>query len=174
MNDLSTRNSILRFIFLVILQIFLLKQISWGFGGKEFLFIFLYPLFIMMLPINMLRPLVVVAGFAVGISVDLAYETLGVNAAAATLSAFLRPAILQFVSPREGYNIKGHPTVNDLGWGWFFRYAALFLIIHLFLLFSFQTFTFYFFTDILLKTFFSFIASYLFTILLVLIFNPKS
>ncbi|PHI21388.1 hypothetical protein CEQ90_03040 [Lewinellaceae bacterium SD302] len=173
MND-STINNGLRFFFLAVLQIFLLKQISWGFGGKEYLFIFLYPLFIMMLPIQMIRHLVVLAGFAIGFTVDLFYETLGINAAAATLSAFLRPLALRASSPREGYNIKHHPTVNDLGWSWYFRYAAWFLGIHLLLFFSIQAFTFYFWTDILLKTFFSFVASYALMALLVLIFNPKN
>lgn len=174
MNESGTINSAFRFLSLLILQVFLLKQISWGFGGKEYLFIFLYPLFIMMLPLQMPRPLVVFAGFAIGLSVDLFYETLGINAAAATFSAFLRPMILHIVRPRDGYNIKAHPTVEDLGWNWFLKYTAWFLAIHLFLLFSIQSFTFYFWDDILLKTLFTFIISFLGTVLLVLIFNPKS
>lgn len=172
MND-STINNGLRFFFLLVLQVFLLKQISWGFGGREYLFVFVYPLFLMMLPIRMIRHLVILLGFVLGLSVDLFYETLGIHAAAATLSAFLRPIVLSAVSPREGYNIKHHPTVNDLGWSWFLSYAAWFLGIHLLLFFSIQTFTLYFWADILLKTVFSFIASYAVVVLLVLIFNPK-
>lgn len=174
MNESGIVNSGFRFLALVLLQVFLLKQISWGFGGKEYLFVFLYPLFIMMLPLQMYRPLVVFAGFVVGLSVDLFYETLGVHAAAATFTAFLRPTILYIVRPREGYNIKAQPTVSYLGWNWFFKYNAWFLGIHLLLFFSIQTFTFFFWTDILLKTFFSFIVSFLGTVLIVLIFNPKS
>lgn len=174
MNEKGIVNSGLRFVCLVALQIFLLKQISWGFGGKEYLFIFLYPLFIMLLPLQLYRNVVVILGFTVGLTVDLFYETLGVNAAAATLSAFLRPLILQFVRPQTGYNIKDNPTVTDLGWGWMLRYAALFLGVHLLLLFSFQAFTLYFWLDIVLKTVFTFAASYLATIFLVLVFNPKS
>lgn len=174
MNESGVVNSGVRFVLLLVLQVFLLKQISWGFGGKEYLFVFLYPLFIMLLPLRMYRPLIVLAGFAIGLSVDLFYETLGINAAAATLSAFLRPAVLYVNRPREGYNIKHHPTVNDLGWSWFLSYAASFLGMHLLILFSIQTFTLYFWDDILLKTLFSFIASYLATVLLILVFNPKS
>lgn len=174
MNDSGIVNSAFRFLALVLLQVFLLKQVSWGFGGKEYLFVFLYPLFIMMLPLRLYRPLIVFAGFAVGLSVDLFYETLGVHAAAATFSAFLRPLALYFARPRDGYNIKANPTVEDLGWNWFFKYAAWFLGIHLLLFFSIQSFTFYFWSDILLKTIFTFSISFLGTVLLVLIFNPKS
>lgn len=174
MNESGIVNSGVRFLVLGIIQIFLLKQISWGFGGKEFMFVFLYPLFILLLPIRLPRALIILSGFVFGLSIDLFYETLGLHAAACTFSAFARPMVLQFVQPREKYNIKATPTGHYLGWNWFARYLALFLLLHLLFFFSVQAFTLVYWWDILRKTFFTYIASYFAILFVAYVFNPKS
>lgn len=174
MKEAALINSAIRFGLLWVLQIFVLQQISWGFGGKDVLFIFLYPLFILLLPLRMPRTAVIALSFALGLAIDFAYETLGMHAAAATFTAYLRPAILQFIQPREKYNIKADPTVAHLGWGWFSRYAAYMLLAHFLFFFSVQAFSFVFWWDILLKTFFSFLVSYPTLLFTMLVLNPKS
>jgi len=151
-----------------------LQQITWGFGEKDVMFVQIYPLFMLLLPLRMPRPLVIGLSFALGLFIDLFYETLGIHAAAATFSAYLRAAVLQFVQPQEKYNLKAHPTVDYLGWSWFSRYSALFLFVHLFLFFSIQAFSFVYIGDIALKTVFSFVASYCAILFFMLVFNPKS
>ena len=174
MNESGIVNSGIRFLVLGILQVFLLKQISWGFGGKEFMFVFLYPLFIMLLPLRAPRILLIFISFFFGLSIDLFYETLGLHAAACTFSAFARPAILQFVQPQEKYNIKATPTGHYLGWTWFSRYLGLFLLFHLIFFFSVQAFTPAYWWDIIRKTFFTYIASYFTIMFIAYVFNPKS
>lgn len=174
MNESGILNSGVRFLVLGIIQVFLLKQISWGFGGKEFMYVFLYPLFILLLPLRLPRILIIFSSFVFGLTLDLFHETLGLHAAACTFSGFARPAVLQFVQPREKYNIKASPTGDYFGWDWFARYVALFLLLHLLFFFSVQAFTPAYWWDVLRKTFFTFISSY-FTILFVAyVFNPKS
>ncbi len=173
MNEGAILNSAVRFILLAVLQIFLLKQISWGFGGKDYLFIFLYPLFIFLLPLQLPKVAVIMLGFLLGLTIDLFYESLGLHAAAATFSGFIRPAVLRLVQPKEQYNIKAHPTPASIGWPWFIRYTAYGLGIHLIVFFSIQVFTFVYWDEILLKTLFSFPASLFAVLFTAFVFNPK-
>lgn len=173
MNEGAILNSGVRFILLLVVQILLLRQISWGFAGKDYLFIFIYPLFTLLLPFRMLKTVVILLSFFMGLSIDLFYETLGIHAAAATFLGFVRPALLRFVQPQEQYNIKAHPTGDSLGWSWFARYTAYGLLLHLLVFFSVQVFTFVYWDEILLKTLFSFPASYFILLFTALVFNPK-
>ncbi|MEL6273719.1 MAG: hypothetical protein AAFQ37_01525 [Bacteroidota bacterium] len=174
MNPNALVNSGIRFVVLAIVQAFLFKQITLGFGGGDVLFVFVYPIFILLLPLRMPRPMVIFTSFCLGLTIDLFYETLGMHAAAATFAAYVRAAILQFIQPQEKYNIKAHPTPNDLGWPWFIRYTGLLLFFHLLFFFSVQAFTPVYWWSIVIKTIFSFLASYLLVLLLILVFNPKT
>lgn len=173
MNERAILNSGIRFVLLLFLQVFLLRQINWGFGGKDYLFVFLYPIFTLLLPIRMFKIVVLFLSFLMGLAIDLFYETLGMHAAAATFLGFVRPALLRFVQPAEQYNIKAHPTGSSLGWPWFARYTAYGLLLHLLFFFSVQTFTFVYWDEILLKTLFSFPVSYFILLFIAFVFNPK-
>lgn len=174
MSSQSLINSGLRFFFLLLIQVFVFNQVSWGWGGKDYLFIFVYPLFVALLPLGMARPLVILFGFILGLSVDFFSETLGLHAAALCFTAYCRPFVLSFLEPRDGYNIKANPSIQDLGAGWMLRYLALLLAFHCLFFFLMQTFSILFVADITLKTIFTFPASYAFVVVLVLIFKPKA
>ncbi len=174
MNSSALVNGSLRFVLLLLTQVFIFNQVAWGWGGRDFLFIFVYPLFVAMLPLRMPRPAVILLGFFLGILVDFFSETLGLHAGALTLMAYVRPFILQLIQPRDGYNIKANPTIMDMGGSWMFRYLALLLLAHLLMFFLLQTFSIYFFSDIALKTVLSLPASLVVCFALVLIFNPKA
>lgn len=167
-------NSVLRFFLLLAAQVFLFNQIAWGWSGREYLFVFVYPLFVALLPLRTPRPLVILLGFLLGISIDFFSETLGLHAGALTFTAYCRPLILRLVQPRDGYSIKAHPTTTELGNGWMFRYLAFLLLAHLLAFFSLQTFSVLFLSDILLKTLLSLPASLLVLGALILIFNPRA
>ena len=174
MSDRAWRNNIIRFGVLLLLQVFLFQQVNWGWREEDILFIYIYPLFILMLPIQMFRPFVIVLGFVMGLCVDLFYDTLGMHAAAGTFAAYLRPSIFNLVSPPNGYNIKLGPVPRDLGWAWFSRVLFLLLAIDLFIFFGAQAFAPQYIGQILLKTAVSLPPSYLMIVLGVLIFNPKA
>ncbi|MCP9235653.1 hypothetical protein [Lewinella sp. JB7] len=174
MNTSAVINSAIRFVVLLVAQVFIFNQVAWGWGGKDYLFVFVYPLFLAMLPLRTPRPLVILLAFLLGLSVDFFSETLGLHAGALTFTAYARPLLLQFVQPRDGYNIKANPTIADLGSGWMYSYLALILVVHLLVFFLLQTFSIFFLVDIVLKTLLSFPASILVMVILVLIFNPKA
>ncbi|NJB84762.1 hypothetical protein GGR26_000507 [Lewinella marina] len=167
-------NNVLRFVLLLVAQVFVFNQIAWGWSGKDFLFVFVYPLFVALLPLRTPRPLVILLGFLLGLGVDFFSETLGLHAGALTFTAYCRPLILRLVRPRDGYNIKANPTTEDLGSGWMFRYLSLVLLAHLLAFFLLQTFSVLFLTDIIVKTLLSLPASLLVLGALILIFNPRA
>jgi len=169
----SIINNGFRFVILLLFQVLILKRISVGWEGYLYINILLYPLFILLLPFRTPTPVVILLGFLMGLSVDLFYITPGVNAGASVFTSFVRGFILNQLEPRGGYNINYSPTKARMGSGWFFQYAAILMLAHLFFYFSVEVFTYVYIVDILLKTFYSFIFSGLFIIIIMFIFNPK-
>lgn len=172
--DKAITNSIIRFFLLWVLQVFILKQIIWGWEGVVYLQVFLYPLFILLLPFRTPRSLTILLGFILGLAIDWLYESPGLHAGTLVFTAFMRAIVLRILTPREGYSIKDHPTKKSLGQTWFFQYAATLLFIHLFVYFSLEAFTFVYFKSILLKILFSWLASMFFLLAGVYTINPEA
>ena len=164
---------VVRLVLFVLIQGLVLQRIHLGGVGAQYFAIMLYPVFIMLLPMKMNRLAIVFAGFAIGILIDLFYNSLGVHASACVFTAFIRPYVLQFFEPRGGYSANVNPTPHSLGMNWFLQYAALLLILHLLFYFSVEVFTFVYLGQILLKTLSSFALSYIAIALFALLFNPR-
>ncbi len=167
------RPHIIRLLLLVLLQVLVLRQIIPGDGWLRHGEVILYPLFIMMLPLRWHAAFIIMGAFFCGLITDLFYDTPGVHAAASTLTAFLRPLILQIISPRSGYDPKQQLTRSTFGPRWFAFYAGTFLLVHILSLQIFNVFTFYYFTEILWRTLLTWIMSFGVIMLQDLIFNPK-
>lgn len=169
----SIQNSAIRFVLLWALQVLVLKHLYWDWDGQAYLQAHAYVLFIMLLPFNSPRSLTVLLGFIMGLSVDFFYESPGVHTATLTFTAYIRSLVFTILTPREGYNIKDYPTKNSLGDVWFLKYTSLLMLFHLFFYYAVEAFTFVYIGSILLKTFFSWLASVFFILLIVYITNPK-
>ena len=172
--DKSISNSIVRFLLLWLAQIFIFKQLFWGWGGEVYLQVHICVLFIILLPFNTPRGFILILAFALGLGIDFFYESYGIYAASLVFTAYMRSIVLSLLTPREGYGIKSHPTKDSLGDRWFVRYAGLLLLFHLFFYYSIEAFTFVFINTILLKTFFSWLGSMFFVLIIVYITNPKA
>jgi hypothetical protein len=172
--DKAITNSIIRFFLLWLLQVFILKQVIWGWDGIVYLQVFLYPLFILLLPLNTPRGLTILLGFVLGLAIDWLYESPGLHAGALVFTAYARAFVLRILNPREGYGIKSHPTKKSLGQTWFFQYAATLIFIHLFVYFSLEAFTFVYFKSILLKVLFSWLGSMFFLLAGIYAINPEA
>jgi len=151
--------NIFRFIFLIFLQVVIFKQIVIGDGYWLSFHFYVYPLFLLLLPLNTPRSLVVLLGFLTGLTVDFFYDTLGVHTAAATFTGFVRPTVINWLSPKGGYNINFSPTRARMGFPWFTRYMSILLFLHLFFYFSVEFFTFAYLGEIMKNSISSFIAS---------------
>ncbi len=163
-----------RFIGFLIFQVFILKRLSIGWEGPVFFNFILYPLFIILLPLRTPRVVVLSAAFAMGLLVDMSYDSLGVHAGASVLTAYIRSWVLGWLEPRDGYNVNHSPNKARMGAPWFFRYASLMMVLHLLFYYSLDAFSPVFFVDILLKTLYSFPLSMIFVIIVTYIFDPET
>jgi hypothetical protein len=165
-------SSITRLVVLLSLQILVFKGISLGGVWMKYIQVFIYPIFLMSLPLRTSATLQVILGFAVGLIVDIFYDSLGVHAGTGALMGFIRPLLLRILEPQTGYNVNFSPNAHFLGTNWFLSYAAIFLVIFLFTLFSLDAFSLVYIQDISLKTLTTFIFSYIFVVLHQMIFRP--
>lgn len=160
MTNTIIRN-IIRFFVLVLVQVLIVKNIELG----RFINPFVYVLFILMLPFETPKWLLLVASFFLGITIDMFYDTSGMHAAACVLMGYIRPGVLKLFSPRDGYEFGTQPSIQYLGIPWFLSYAGILVVIHHLVLFYIEIFRFSEF----FSTFFRVIVSSIFTLLLVVI-----
>jgi len=160
MIKLFSRN-IIRFIVLVLLQILLVNniQIS-GYIVPNF-----YVLFILLMPFETPRWLLLPIAFALGISVDLFTQTPGMHAAATVFMAYLRPWVLEMSAPRDGYEPGSFPRLYYYGFLWFLRYTVILVLSHHFILFYIEVFRFSEFFSTLLRV----LLSSLFSVILIML-----
>lgn len=153
--------NIIRIILLVFFQIFILNNIQFsGYVNPYF-----YTLFIILLPFETPGWLLLTLGFILGITIDVFSNTPGLHASATVFMAFLRPLVLDYFAPRDGYVPSTFPRVYYYGLGWFFQYSAILILAHHFFLFYIEVFR---LSDFLI-TFYRVILSTLFTLFLVVI-----
>ncbi|MDF1570380.1 MAG: rod shape-determining protein MreD [Bacteroidales bacterium] len=142
---LLARN-IIRFFILILVQVLLLDNVLLG----GYLNPYFYVLFILLMPFETPRWLLLVAGFLLGLSMDIFTNTLGMQTAATVLMAFMRPWVLSMFAPRDGYEPETYPRIHYYGLGWFAGYAVILTFLHHLVLFYVEVFHFqYFFTTLL-------------------------
>lgn len=148
-------------MFLVFFQILILQNIQMG----GYINPYMYVLFILLLPLETEKSLVLGLAFVLGLSIDIFTSSMGLHAIACVAMAYSRFYVLKLISPRDGYEVGMKPNVHDLGWTWFLIYASILIIIHHFVLFNVEVFRLgeFFFT------FFRTLVSGVFTLLLIII-----
>jgi hypothetical protein len=169
MNDVIVSNS-LRFLGLFFVQVLILINVD---INTTYVNLYIYPLIILILPVHIQKVLLLVIAFILGIGVDMFYDTTGVNAAAAVLTAYLRSNVLDAIKPKGGYEQNHVPTKHQFGTGWFLRYAGILFFIHLFVVFFLERLSFSNFGSLLLKTVLSYFLSMILVIIYMFLFNPK-
>ena len=126
-----------------------------------------------MLPFKMRKTLVLLYSFGLGLFIDMFYNSPGVHAGALVIMAYLRNTVLRILEPNDGYDIASSPTLDTMGINWFLTYTSVLLFIFLFAYFSIEAFTFVYIYNIMLRTIFSFIPSFVIIYLLQLVFKSK-
>ncbi|MBP5983636.1 MAG: rod shape-determining protein MreD [Fluviicola sp.] len=118
-------NSI-RFVLLVLVQVLILNNLEIGFG----IYPMLYPLFILLLPIEMATVTLMFISFFFGLTIDAFSNTFGLHASSAVVFAFFRPLIFKLFAPRDGYEMNEMNALNLLSIRWFFVSFIVLLYIH--------------------------------------------
>jgi rod shape-determining protein MreD len=151
----------LRFIALVFLQVFLLKNIALYDLSTPFLYI----LFILLLPFETPNVLLFVLSFILGLTIDMFYDTPGLHAAACSLLALVRVIFISLTVQKEGFDNEPEPTLSIMGFRWFLTYALILTLFHHFFLFNIEVFRF----SEIQYTLGRFLLSSIFTVFLMLV-----
>ncbi|MCD6113631.1 MAG: rod shape-determining protein MreD [Bacteroidales bacterium] len=123
------------FFFLIFFQILILNNIEIsGYINPYF-----YIIFILILPIETPKWLLLISGFLLGFGIDIFSNTLGLNAFATVLVSFMRPVIINLlINKNDLENIK-IPGIKSFRFLTFFIYSLILILIHNFTLFYFDS-----------------------------------
>ena len=150
-----------RFVFLILFQVLILNNIQ--FNGYINPYFYIY--FILLLPFETPRWLLLLSAFLLGISLDAFTNTFGLNASACVLMAFVRPFVITTISTGTEFMIGHSPSLKNQGVKWFAYYSIILVLVHHFALFSLEIFRFTEFFQTLLRV----LLSSLFTLIIVFI-----
>ncbi|MDF2431965.1 MAG: hypothetical protein JWP44_1596 [Mucilaginibacter sp.] len=153
--------NLLRFIILVFIQVFLLKNVTLYNLSTPYLYI----LFILLLPFETPNVLLFALAFIMGLTIDAFYDTPGLNAASCVLMAFVRILFISITVQKDGFDNEPEPTLSIMGLRWFFTYTLVLTLFHHFFLFNLEAFSF----SELQYTLSRFLLSSVFTVFLILI-----
>lgn len=170
MNNIWIKH-IIRFLIYIAIQVLVLKEINLIGSNHNYIFIIIYPVFILTLPIKVPQFFMLLIAFAVGFTIDLFYISPGVHAGACLWMVAFRPLVLRLIEPKNGYLTDISPTISSLGIIWFSKYVSALLLIFFLSYFILDIFTFVYAGEIFLKTILSFFVSSIIIFLLQLFYS---
>ncbi len=159
-----------RFVLFFILQVVILNYIEPNYGIQ----LMIYPLFLLLLPVEMNVFYLMITAFLMGAILDIFSNTFGLHASSAVVFAYFRPIIFKLFAPRDGYDILQETSLFTMGRSWFLRTYGLLLLIHHFWFFFFQMFKVSEILYVLRQTGLSVVISFILSILFQFLFLRKS
>lgn len=126
MNDFF--KNIIRFIAFILVQVYVLNKIP---HLHRFISPYLYYLFILWLPFSVSRQWLLVIGFFTGLTLDYFTMTPGLHAAACTLIAYVRPFIINILTPKDTseFNYR-EPSPLAMQWTPYAVYVFILTLLH--------------------------------------------
>ena len=160
-------NNIFRFVFFVLLQLFILDNILFlGYVNP-----YLYILFILLLPISISSIQALLLAFLVGLSIDFFHNSGGVHAAACLVMAYFRPFAL-----RNAFGINfDFKTLKfyDEGFKPLFVYVSIMVGIHHLVMFSLEAFNVELLSRVIKQTLYSGIFSITLILIVLYLIKPS-
>jgi len=138
---------LLQFVVIILAQLLVFNNIE--FSG--FINPYIYVLFVLLLPFDTPKLVLLMSAFFIGLSIDLYMGTPGVHSTATVFMAFSRPMVLALFSPREGYQKGTLPRLIQFGPEWFVKYTVMLVLLHHIVLFYLEVFTFHQFFSTFLR-----------------------
>jgi len=160
------RANFIRFLLVIGVQI-VLKEVDY-----KHIDIYIYPMFILMLPLGIVNGFLIFLGFITGFCIDVFYNTMGLHASASVFIAWVRPWWLRKREPRGGYEKGKSLTKHNLGIEWFLKYSMFLIALHTIWVVLLEELTFFSWLWVF-RAVIIFILSMLVIILPQYIFNPK-
>jgi hypothetical protein len=120
--------NIFRFVLFILVQWFILFKIP---PLHRFIIPYIYYLFILWLPFSIPRFWQLVIGFLFGLSLDYFTGQIGVHAAACVLIAYIRPFVINILSPKDvsDFNYR-EPSPKGMGWTPYMVYVFILTVFH--------------------------------------------
>jgi len=165
MSRLGIVQFILFFVY-VLVQVLLLRNLVL-FNSA---FCFLYIAFILLLPIELNSLVLMLIGFALGFTIDIFYDSMGLHALATVFVAYVRNYWLATITPQGGYDAGSSATVMANGLQWFLVYSLPLVFLHQLTLFFVEASGFALFWYTMLKI----VASLLFTMATIILLQYVS
>jgi len=160
---------LLSFVLYVLVQVTLLKNLV----VFDAAFCFVYIGFILFLPLETGRIVLLLIGFLTGFIVDLFYDSIGIHAASGVLIAFLRPIWINILTPQGGYEAGASPYLRETSTTWYISYSLLIIFIHHFAIFFIEAGGFSLFLFTLVKVLSSVTFTFLVLLLVQLLFYRR-
>ncbi len=135
---INTFKYLLIFVVSVLLQVLIFNNLL----IERIIAPFIYILFIVLLPFDTPRSLLLFLALTLGVTVDLFTNTPGVHTSASILIGFVRPGIMGILTTRETLDSITAPRVKNMGFQWFATYVTFLVVIHHLFLFFIEAFTF--------------------------------
>lgn len=163
----------IRFIILILIQVLLLNKLPLRWWSPPYT-PYIYPLFILLLPISTPVWFVLLSGFFLGITMDSFMDTGGIHAMACVLMAFARVKVLSILLPKRLTEYKNSaPNIKTMGWSPFLTYASVLLLLHFSIFYLIEIWSFQSMGYLLLKILASLITSMVFVVLYALLFSKS-
>ncbi|MAB57294.1 MAG: rod shape-determining protein MreD [Aequorivita sp.] len=160
--------NIVRFVVLVFLQVLLLNNVNLA----GYINPYLYILFIILYPLDGNKGLLIFLSFLLGLSIDIFEDSGGVHAAACAFIAYIRPLVLKYsFGVSYEYNsvkIRKADPMERL------TYIASLVLMHHFVMFSLEIFSFKHILLLLKSTLFSGLFTIVVIVCTMILFNRTS
>ncbi len=127
-----------RFVFLIAVQVLVLNHVQWSGYINPYVYIY----FILVLPIETPKWLLLTSAFFTGLMIDMFANTGGMHASAAVFTAFARPGVLRLIAPRDGYEPETKLSPQVMGFKWFITYITMLVLLHHLVFFYVEVFRF--------------------------------
>lgn len=168
MTNVYVKN-IVRFVLLVLLQVLILNNMNLS----GYMNPYVYVLFILLLPVDINKSLLLVIAFLTGLTMDVFGNTPGLNAFSTVLLAFARPGVLRMLTKNIDFIPDEEPGLVRLGFGKFLRYVLVLVFLHHVALFFLEIFSFHDFLNTLYRILINTFLSTFIIMILVLLFSKR-
>jgi len=167
----SLVKNIVRFVFFILVQVFVLNSIP---PLHHLVNPYIYFLFILWLPFKMGRRTLMVLALTLGLCLDFFTKTPGLHAAPCVLIAYLRPFVINLLIPHEGADTNfQEPSFRSMGFAPYITYAAVLTLLHHTFLFFLEALQFAGFVYFIVKTLLSVAISLLILLIVEFLFERK-
>jgi rod shape-determining protein MreD len=157
-----------RLVLLLLAQVLIFSNVNFS----PFVNPYVFPLFVLLLPFQTPRWLLMLLGFGAGLALDYFLGSVGMHAAAGLFIGYFRPFLINIITPK-GTEFEVSPNVYSQGVTWFIVYLGISIFTYLLFYFLVEAASFLNFFLLLTKTFLSTLLSLIFMLIFLFLFSNR-